>query len=229
MVLTFVGFLLAWTLVDAHKVIRSDGSRVVLMKHPSWKSEILGLWEVFLTDPWVVLLFPMFLASNWFYSYHFNGVNGAKFNIRTRALNGVLYWLSQMIGAFVFGYALDTKTFRRSVRAKGALVVLFILTLAIWGGGYDWQKQYTRAETSPKTYVKLDWTSKGYVGPMFLYMFYGFYDGKWFGPLLFGKANHNCYSCLADMRLLVSQFLQRALVLFSYNAQVHGGVDEQRA
>ena len=178
MVLTFIGFLLAWTLVDAHKVIRKDGSKVVLMKHPSWKSEIIGLWEVFLTDPWIVLLFPMFLASNWFYSYHFNGVNGAKFNIRTRALNGVLYWLSQMIGAFVFGYALDVKKYRRSVRAKGALVVLFVLTLAIWGGGYAWQKQYTRAETSPKTYVKMDWTSKGYVGPMFLYIFYGFYDGK---------------------------------------------------
>jgi len=23
----------------------------------------------------------------------------------------------------------------------------------------------------------MDWTSNGYVGPMFLYMFYGFYDG----------------------------------------------------
>ena len=45
------------------------------------------------------------------------------------------------------------------------------------GGGYAWQKKYNRAETTPKTYVKDDWTTNGYVGPMFLYMFYGFYDG----------------------------------------------------
>jgi len=205
MVLTFIGFLLAWTLVDAQKVLRSDGSKVVLMKHPSWKSEIIGLYEVFLTDPWVVFLFPMFLASNWFYSYHFNGVNGAKFNIRTRALNGVLYWLSQMIGAFVFGYALDSKNIRRSIRAKGALVVLFAITLAIWGGGYKWQTGYTRGETSPKTYVKLDWTSKGYVGPMFLYMFYGFYDGKPTWHMCIFEADNTFHSRLADMRLLVSR------------------------
>lgn len=203
MVLTFIGFLLAWTLVDAQKVLRSDGSKVVLMKHPSWKSEIIGLYEVFLTDPWVVFLFPMFLASNWFYSYHFNGVNGAKFNIRTRALNGVLYWLSQMIGALVFGYALDSKNIRRSIRAKAALAALFAITLAIWGGGYKWQKGYTRGETSPKTYVKLDWTSKGYVGPMFLYMFYGFYDGKPTSHMCISGADNTFHSRLADMRLLV--------------------------
>lgn len=203
MVLTFIGFLLAWTLVDAQKVLRSDGSKVVLMKHPSWKSEIMGLYEVFLTDPWVVFLFPMFLASNWFYSYHFNGVNGAKFNVRTRALNGVLYWLSQMIGAFVFGYSLDSKSIRRSIRAKAALIALFAITLAIWGGGYKWQTGYTRAETSPKTYVKLDWTSKGYVGPMFLYMFYGFYDGKPTWHMCISGADNTFHSRLADMCLLV--------------------------
>ena len=98
MVLTFLGAALAWALVDAQKVIRKDGSHVIVMKHPSWKSEFLGLYETFRTDPWVVLLFPMFFASNWFYPYQFNGVNAAKFNIRTRALNNVLYWTSQIIG-----------------------------------------------------------------------------------------------------------------------------------
>lgn len=24
-----------------------------------------------------------------------------------------------------------------------------------------------------------DWTTSGYAGPMFLYMFYGFYDASW--------------------------------------------------
>ena len=140
--------------------------------------QILGLVEVLRSNSWIVFLFPMFFSSNWFYAYHFNDVNGAKFNIRTRSLNSVLYYLSQIAGAYVFGYALDLKSIRRSVKAKAVWVVLFVLTMVIWGGGYVWQRSYTRAQTSQKTYVKDDWTTSGYVGPMFLYMFYGFYDGR---------------------------------------------------
>ncbi|KAL8671519.1 MAG: hypothetical protein Q9168_003988 [Polycauliona sp. 1 TL-2023] len=179
MVLTFLGAAMAWLLVDARHVQRADGSHVVLMKHPTWQSELLGLLETLKTDSWVVFLFPMFLASNWFYTYQFNDVNLARFNVRTRALNGVLYWLSQIVGAYIFGYALDISRVRRSIRAKAAWVALFVITMAIWGGGYAWQRQYTRAETEAADYVKMDWTGGGYVGPMFLYMFFGFYDAAW--------------------------------------------------
>ena len=34
----FFGAVLALLLVNASDVIRADGSRVILMKHPSWKS-----------------------------------------------------------------------------------------------------------------------------------------------------------------------------------------------
>ncbi|EGD95260.1 hypothetical protein TESG_02750 [Trichophyton tonsurans CBS 112818] len=107
MVLMFVGFLLGFALVNARDIKRSDGTRVILMKNPSWKSELIGLATVLKSDWYIVALFPMFFASNWFTTYQFNAVNLAKFNIRTRALNNVLYWISQMIGAFVFGYGLD--------------------------------------------------------------------------------------------------------------------------
>ncbi|KAK4991191.1 hypothetical protein LTR50_001949 [Elasticomyces elasticus] len=187
-VLTFCGALLAWCLVDSRAVIRHDGSRIIMMKNPTWRTEIVGLWETFFTDPYIVFLFPMFFASNWFYTYQFNDVNLAQFNTRTRALNSTLYWTSQIIGAFVFGFALDLARVRRSVRAKAAWVALFILTMVIWGGGYAFQRRYTRAQVNagadtPKDpsddYVKMDWSSPGYVGPMFLYMFYGFYDAAW--------------------------------------------------
>ena len=179
MVLTFLGSVLAWSLVDARHVIRADGSRVVLMKHPTWQSEILGLWEVLRSDSHIVLLFPMFFASNWFYTYQFNDVNLASFNIRTRSLNNTLYWSSQIFGALIFGYALDLSSVRRSMRAKIALVVLFTLTMTIWGGGYAFQRNYNRAETVAVNFVKMDWTTTGYIGPMFLYIFYGFFDAAW--------------------------------------------------
>ena len=179
MILMAIGFILANFLCNPISVERNDGSHVIVMKHPTWKSELIGMFETMISDWYIVALFPMFLASNWFYAYHFQDVNLAKFNVRTRALNGVLYWTSQIIGAFVMGFMLDIKSIRRSTRAKLAVVVLFVLTMAIWGGGYAWQRTYTRAEVSKDGYVKLDWTSSGYIGPMFLFMFYGFYDAAW--------------------------------------------------
>lgn len=180
-VLTAIGGILAWFLCDAKNVVRSDGSRVILMKNPTWKSEFLGMWETLKDEPYVVFLFPMFFSSNWFYTYQFNGVNLAQFNTRTRALNNVLYWLAQIWGAFLVGYLLDIKSVRRTIRAKSCWVALFVLTFVIWGGGYDFQKGYTRAEVNQGSetpddpsddYVKMDWTSSGYIGPMFLYIFY---------------------------------------------------------
>jgi hypothetical protein len=194
----FLGAVLALFLVDSKNVIRDDGSKVIVMKHPTWTTEFIGLWEVLRDDTYIIALFPMFFASNWFYSvgdpsssfsrhetnvfrpqYQFNDVNLAQFNIRTRALNNVLYWLSQIAGAWTFGYALDLKCMSRSGRAKVVMAVLFSITMGIWGGGYAFQKRYTRPEASAKGYVKMDWTSDGYIGPMVLYMFYGFFDAAW--------------------------------------------------
>lgn len=174
LVLTFLGACVALTLVNAKSVIRSDGSRIILMKNPTWKTEILGLWQTVRSDPYIILLFPMFFASNWFYTYQFNAVNAAQFDTRTRALNNTLYWLSQIVGSFIFGYSLDMTSVRRSLRARAAWGVLFVVTMVIWGGGYAYQKGYTRATTTVT-----DWNTHGYVGPMFLYIFYGMYDAAW--------------------------------------------------
>ncbi|KIW66408.1 hypothetical protein PV04_05744 [Phialophora macrospora] len=179
-VLMAVGFVLAGFLCNPFFVRRSDGSRVIMMKNPTWKSEIKGMFQVLFTDWYILLMFPMFFASNWFYTYHFQDVNLPKFNIRTRALNNVLYYLAQIIGAWIFGFLLDTTYLRRTTRAKVVMGVLFILTFVIWGGGYDFQKGYTRESTlGDENFVPKDFTDPGYVGPMFLYMFYGAYDSVW--------------------------------------------------
>ena len=116
-------------------IVRSDGSRVVVPRHPSWKSEILGLYIALKTDPMIMLLFPMFFASNWFYTWResnchvndilslkyifseFNDYNGALFNIRARSLNSFCYWASQMFGSIAIGSILDQERFSRRTRA----------------------------------------------------------------------------------------------------------------
>lgn len=158
------------------------------MKHPTWKTEIFGLWETLRSDPYIVFLFPMFFASNWFYTYQFNDVNLARFNLRTRALNNTLYWLAQIVGSLLFGFSLDYPNIRRTTRAKVAWVVMFVLTFCIWGGGFVFQKGYDREGVAvvdengdPKSpsVEYIDYQGPGWVGPMFLYVFYGFYDAAW--------------------------------------------------
>lgn len=180
MVLMVAGFILAWGLADSKYIVRTDGTRVITMKNPTWKSELIGLYETLLSDWYIITFFPMFLASNWFYGYHFNAINGSYFSVRTRALNSILYWSMQMVGAFLFGLILDLKFLKRPARAKLIWFLLFALTMGVWGGGYAFQRTYTREDVHSEDPSKLreatDWTSSGFIGPMFMYMFYGFYD-----------------------------------------------------
>jgi MFS family permease len=183
-VLMLLGAVLALGLCNAGNVVRKDGSKVILMKNPSFVTEVVGLFETLTQNPWVTLLFPMFFSSNIFYTYQLNNMNGAHFTTRTRALNNTLYWTSQIIGASIFGYALDFAKARRTVRAKASLLSLVALTFIIWGGGWAWQKNQAPREIveadEGKSYVRIDWTDGSeYLGPMFLLMFYAFYDAAW--------------------------------------------------
>ena len=125
----FLGACLATLLTNADNIVRKDGSKIILMKHPSWTSELKALFATLRTDWYIVLLFPMFFASNFFYTYQFQDVNLARFTVRTRSLNSTLYWMSQMFGAAIFGWALDVKFATRPTRAKASLAALFVLTM----------------------------------------------------------------------------------------------------
>lgn len=182
-VLMVAGAFLALFLVDADKIIRSDGTKVILMKNPSWWSELKGLYTCILAEPYIILLFPMMWSSNWFYAYQENAINAAYFDTRTRALMGFLYWFAQICAASVVGPLLDNSRIRRTIRARIMFVILIVLTVVVYGGGWAFQKNYDRADVVPEnaSFEAWDWTHPGFAGPMFLYFFYGAYDAVWQG------------------------------------------------
>ncbi|GAB1192963.1 hypothetical protein APSETT444_002164 [Aspergillus pseudonomiae] len=127
----------------------------------------------------VMCLYPMFYNANVFYSYQQNTVNGKTFNLRTRSLNGALYWIAQMVGGLLMGSVLDLKGINRRARAWIGWGVLFVTGMAIWGGGYKfqlWNDQ--RMALGFKQDIDYKAGSQ-YLGPMFLYFFYGAYDSFW--------------------------------------------------
>jgi len=178
LVLTLIGVTIPMLMVDPDKMIRTDGTKVTIPRQPSWKTEILGLWIALRTDPMIVLLFPMFFASNWFYTWQFNEYNGALFNIRARSLNNVVYWMAQIVGSIAIGFVLDNKRFNRRVRAFTGWTCLFLMVFVVHIWAYFYQKNYTRAST-PDDGAKMDIHDHGYAGRIWLYIFCGLLDAMW--------------------------------------------------
>jgi MFS family permease len=175
MVVMAFGALLGFALVTPEKVRAASGQPAEKPVETDWKQEAWHVLKLF-TNTSMLLLMPMFLASNWFYSYQFNGVNGALFNLRTRGLNNVFYWGAQMVGAWFMGKFLDTAYFGvRSKRAITSLAALAILFNGVWAGGYVLQTSYTKESPNPN-YDFLDTSGTTVAGPMVLYAVYGLMD-----------------------------------------------------
>ncbi|GAP89459.1 putative major facilitator superfamily general substrate transporter [Rosellinia necatrix] len=129
----------------------------------------------------VACMIPLFYSANVFYSYQQNEVNGRTFNIRTRSLNGALYWIAQMLGGLIIGLLLDMPWFRRSIRARIGWAVLVVAGTTIWGGGYAFQL-WENKRIAAGLIQDIDYTQGNIsTGPIILYIFYGGYDALWQG------------------------------------------------
>ncbi|KAG0698386.1 MFS general substrate transporter [Suillus ampliporus] len=180
LILTLIGIFIPLFMADPNKMIRTDGTRVNTVRHPSWKTEFFSLFVALKTDPWILFLFPMFFASNYFYTWQFNDYNGAIFNIRARGLNNFMYWTSQIFGSIFIGYfVLDQKKLRRRVRAFCGWIVVFLMIFVVHVWAYFYQKTYTRATETPTDAYKIDILDKDYPAHVWLMIFYGFLDSMW--------------------------------------------------
>ncbi|KAK9763565.1 hypothetical protein K7432_009632 [Basidiobolus ranarum] len=131
--LMVLGVLLVYFLVSPARVIRDDGSRVTSKTGFSLSHELRQLVGA-ITNRNLLLLWPIFLYSNWFYSYGFGDLIRDFFTPRTRTFNNIFYWASQMLGAFTFGQFLDNPLFLRSKRAVLGLAFIVLFYTASWIG-----------------------------------------------------------------------------------------------
>ncbi|KAL1753509.1 major facilitator superfamily domain-containing protein [Schizophyllum commune] len=174
LVLTSIGVLIPLLMVDPRSMVRSDGSRLANPRHPSWKNEFYGLYITVKTDPMILMLFPMFFVSNWFYTWQFNDYNAAIFNIRARSLNNLVYWVAQVIGSVSIGILLDQHRLPRRLRAFAGWSILFCMIFVVHIWAYFYQRTYTR-EVRPS----YDIYDSKYVGYILCYVFMGIFDAMW--------------------------------------------------
>lgn len=165
---------LSFGIISPERVVRSDKSTVLLMALPSWNTAIIKFFRRLRSDPYIVAMFPMFFVSNFYLTYLFNDINLANFNIRTRALNVILFYAAGVPGAYLSGLVLDLRVLRRRFRARIAILMLLVLFMALWAGTYAWQRIKTRHETSSVGFQLIDCSDVAYTGPMFIFVGFGF-------------------------------------------------------
>ncbi|OQR93747.1 hypothetical protein THRCLA_08358 [Thraustotheca clavata] len=174
LIIMVCGAALALFMKNPSSIIRSDNTQVLYPKSASVKEEVLGLYHA-LFDWRMLCLIPASFASNFFYQYQFNGVNGYLFTLRSRSLNGTLYWGMQMLAAFVFGnYVMDKESLSRQLRGKLGLGIVTFFTFLAWILGVILQKDYDRDN---KHYDRIDFTDSSRAAfPMIVFLLYGLVD-----------------------------------------------------
>lgn len=154
------------------KIVRDDGSKATRFVYSSLAVEGKEILRLF-TSWKMLLVLPASWASNFFYAYQFNNVNGVLFTLRTQGLNSIFYWGARMIGSVTIGYLLDFGFASRRKRGLVGIAVVALLGTLVWGGGLANQLRYKDGKWDDLIDFK---DGLRYTGPFLLFFSYGLLD-----------------------------------------------------
>ncbi|KAJ1019908.1 hypothetical protein NDA16_004189 [Ustilago loliicola] len=170
------GVALTWTLLPPNRVVRTDGTLVKTLKQNNFREEIHALLST-LKNRNILLLVPMMFASNFFYPYQ--GSFAFKvFDAPSRAVNGVVKSVGQIVGAVILGFLLDKLPMSRRNRGLVGLAVTATFTIIAYSWGIKYQLPITRAT---KWERKINYSDAAFAEPISILVLYdlgdAFYQG----------------------------------------------------
>ncbi|EES10341.2 UNC93-like protein 1 [Sorghum bicolor] len=217
MAFMLVGAGLTVLVLPPARIVRDDGTKATRVTFSSPATEGVEILKLFAN--WKMLLvLPAAWASNFFYTYQFNNVNGGLFTLRTKGLNNVFYWGAQMIGSAGIGYFLDFGFASRRKRGLVGVVAVAVLGTAIWGGGLANQLKY---RTVPLLHPIDFKDGHRYAGPFLLYFSYGLLDA------MFQSLIYWIIGALANDSQILSRYVGFYKGVQSAGAAVAWQVDKQ--
>ncbi|KAJ5606657.1 hypothetical protein N7510_009438 [Penicillium lagena] len=176
-ILMIMGSVVACSVSNPSKVIRSDGSRVVVPRQTTFVQELKNVALAVRREPWIILFFPYSFAGLWYIPYQSNDFNGYFFDLRTRAFGSLWFDFGQFAMAVISGLLLDFKRLGgRRRRAFIGWVFLFLLINAVFIGGVFPARRSQRGHPLSHPLDVEDAQAAGYIA---LYTFYGAVDGAW--------------------------------------------------
>ncbi|TPX12945.1 uncharacterized protein E0L32_006590 [Thyridium curvatum] len=167
-------FFTIFGLVNPKDVRRSDGTAIAVFHTLSMKEELLGIKRV-LRDYRVLAMLPVIFSCELALGI-LPSVNGRYFNLRTRAMNNVCFYLVQLPASVGCAYLTDRLPYGRRVRGYIALAVLGVVVWAGWIALLVWVLVSPSWATPPVGGV--DWTSSDFGGPFVLYLVFGVLYGS---------------------------------------------------
>nr|XP_031860987.1 uncharacterized protein CI109_003714 [Kwoniella shandongensis]KAA5528059.1 hypothetical protein CI109_003714 [Kwoniella shandongensis] len=183
MIIQLTAIATSWLILPPNLVVRGDGTVVEIQAALGPREEIKHFFKLF-KDVRMLLLFPMFFASNYFYAYQ-GAITAFLFNGRTRALVSLLTGFGSIVGAIFIGNVLDKLPFSRKKRSLIGVAVVVLLNIGIWVGGLVFQVKFTRASDKPVW----DYSDKAAVGPIILLMAYYIGDAAFQGLAYYTMGN----------------------------------------
>ncbi|GAC98514.1 hypothetical protein PHSY_006108 [Pseudozyma hubeiensis SY62] len=171
-----VGVASTWTLLPPSRVVRTDGTLVKVEKSNTARQEIAALLST-LKKREILLLLPMFFASNFFYPYQ-GSIAFKTFDSATRSVNGVVKAVGQIVGALILGFLLDKLPMGRRNRGLVGLAVTASFTIIAYSWGVKYQIPITRATHWER---KINYHDSTFAEPMSIFILYdigdAFYQG----------------------------------------------------
>lgn len=176
-VLMLMGSLVACFVSNPSKIVRNDGSRVMVPRQTSFVQELKNLILAIKREPWIILFFPYSFAGLWYIPYQSNDFNAYFFDLRTRAFGSLWFDFGQFVTAVILGLLLDFKKLGdRRRRAFIGWTLLFVLINAVFIGGVFPARESQRGQSPAHLLDVYDSKAAGYIA---LYTFYGAVDGAW--------------------------------------------------
>lgn len=174
-VLICVAFLFTlFGLVSPRSVRRTDGTPVAVFHNLSMAEELRGVARV-LRDYRVLAMLPVIFSCELALGI-LPSVNGRYFNLRTRAMNNVVFYVAQLPASVACALLTDKLPFGRRVRGYISVGVLGVFVFAAWIALLVWVSVSPSWASPPEGGV--DWTGGDFGGPFVLYLVFGIVYGS---------------------------------------------------
>lgn len=161
----------AFLVVHPSKVIRDDGSHIAIFPKKSLWAELKGMCLAAIDPRYLIMAVPMFCCE--MALGLLSSVNSRAFNLRTRALNNLMFNVIQMFVPPLLTKVLDSRRIA-SRKRRGLLGIAITGTIACGGaaGLVGWvEKNGLDTSREPRAW---DWTDHSIWVPMlFIYWCFG--------------------------------------------------------
>ncbi|KAM3520093.1 hypothetical protein MY4038_009559 [Beauveria bassiana] len=161
-------------LVSPKNVRRQDGTPIAIFHNLSLAQELRGVARV-LRDYRVMAMLPVIFSCELVLGI-LPSVSGRYFNLRTRAMNNIIFYLVQLPASVACAYLTDRLPFRRSVRGYISVGILGIFVFSGWTALLVWVSVSAAWASPPNGGV--DWTDYDFRGPFVLYLIFGILYGS---------------------------------------------------